>query len=224
MNYLDIGALVVVALCAFNGYNRGLIRTLYGFVSFFVAMVLARVFYPYVAEFLRNSAVFATIQNGIKSGLNLESHVTEHANLRQAEIIDGLPIPMPQQLRTILHERVDVDVNGILRVDLIENYISEFFANIAINGIAMFAVFIIVIALLSTVGHFVNIVGKLPVIRTFNQGGGLLLGVLMGAGISWVCIIVLSLFFATSNPQLFELLQESFFARIVLDSMFSSVV
>jgi len=224
MNYLDIGVLVLVALCAFAGYRQGLVRTVYRLASFFIALILANILYPHVADFLRGSVIFTSIQNSIKRGLNLESFVTEHATMRQAEIIDSLPIPMPAQLRELLHARVESDISGILRVDTIEEYISAFFADIAINGIAIVAVFLLVLIILSIAGGLINIVGKLPIIRTFNNWGGFAFGIIMGAGISWISIIVISMFFATSaNPEFYDLLQNSFFARIVLDSMLTTV-
>jgi uncharacterized membrane protein required for colicin V production len=222
VNYIDLAIIILVALCAFAGYRQGLIRTVYRLVSFFIALFLANALYPHIARLMRDSFIFTGIQNSIKTGLNLEGFVTEYAAEQQASIIDTLPLPAA--LRVMLQNNFSPDVHGILRVETIEDYISAFFANIAINGIAIVGVFLFVLVFLTAVGAVLDIIGKLPVIRTFNNWGGLIFGCIMGAGISWISVIVLSMFFATStNPEFYELLQGSFFASRVLDSMLPSL-
>ncbi|MCL2577209.1 MAG: CvpA family protein [Defluviitaleaceae bacterium] len=216
MNILDICVLVLVALCAFAGYQQGLIRTVYRLVSFFIAVFLANMLYPYVAQFLRGTLVFSGIQDSVKSGLDLGGFVSEYSTEWQNEVFESLPLST--QIRSFLFSHFEPDVHGILRIDTIEEYISLFFANIAINGIAIIVVFFLVIIILSVIGIAIDIVGKLPVIKTFNNLGGFIVGVVIGAGISWICIVVLSMVFATSaNEEIFELIQDSFIVSRVTD-------
>lgn len=222
MNFLDIAVLILIAFCAFSGYRRGLIRTVYRLASFVLAGILANVFYPYVARFLRGTAIFDAIQGGIKTRLNLGEFVAEYAAGHQ-EIIDTLPIPAG--LRGLLNTQFDENVHGILRVDTIEEYVSAFFSNIAINGIALVLVFLLVFIGLSIVGKLLDIVGKLPVIRTFNNYGGLAVGILLGVGITWISIVAMSMFFATSaNPGMYDLLQNSAIAGRIMNSMMPRLV
>jgi uncharacterized membrane protein required for colicin V production len=222
VNYIDLGILILVASCALFGYQQGLIRTVYRLASFFISLILARILYPHVAKILSGTVLYDIIQESVKSGLNLENFVAEYATGMQTEIIDALPLPA--QLRGLLHAQFSPDVHGILQVETIEDYISAFFANIAINGIAIVAVFLLIIIILSVVGAVLDVVGKLPVIKTFNNYGGLIFGIIMGAGISWIAIIAMSLLFTTANPEFYEILQNSFIARRVLDSMIPHLV
>ncbi|MDR0273470.1 MAG: CvpA family protein [Clostridiales bacterium] len=218
MNVLDIGVLVLVALCALAGYRQGLIRTVYRLVSFFVSMLLAYVLYPIVAGILRTTPLFGTIADSVKGSLNLRNFVDEHAAKSQAEIIESLPVPA--QLRTMLNENITPDYGEILQVEAMENYISEFFANIAINGIAIILVFMLVGIALGVVGALIDIVGKLPVIRTFNDIGGLAAGIVMGVGISFFTIVIMSMFFVTgASGEMAVLLEESLIAKIVMNSV-----
>ncbi|MCL2197856.1 MAG: CvpA family protein [Defluviitaleaceae bacterium] len=218
MNYLDIGVLVLVALCALAGYRRGLIRTVYGLVSFFLAIALANMLFPYAAAFLRETVIFDVLQESIKTGLNLEGFVTQYAAGRQADIIESLPIPAA--FRGLLHAQFEADMHGVLQFDTIEDYVSAFFANIAVNGIAIVLVFILSLLILSVFGAVLDIVGRLPVINTFNRLGGFVFGILMGAGISWLVIVVLSMFFATStNAEIYDLMINSVFAGGVFERM-----
>ncbi|MCL1863410.1 MAG: CvpA family protein [Defluviitaleaceae bacterium] len=216
MNYLDIGVLVLVILCALAGYRRGLIRTVYGLVSFFLAIFLANLLFPYAAAFLRETFVFDALQDSIKTGLNLEGFVTQYTAGRQADIIESLPIPAA--FRGLLHAQFEADMHGILRFDTIEDYVSAFFANIAVNGIALVLVFMVAMVLLSVIGGVLDIVGRLPVINTFNRLGGLAFGVLLGVGISWLVMVVLSMFLATStNADVYDLIMDSVFGSRVFE-------
>ncbi|MCL1843499.1 MAG: CvpA family protein [Defluviitaleaceae bacterium] len=219
MNTLDIVVLVLIALCALAGYRQGLVRTVYRLASFFIAVFLAQRLFPYVARMLRGTRLYETIQESIKSGLNLEGFVADYAAAgRSGEIIEALPLPI--NMRNLLQERFVEGVHGVLQVDTVEAYISGFFANIAINGIAMVLVFLLVLIILAIAGMALDIVHLLPVISTFNRIGGLGVGILLGVGIAWISIVVMSMFFATSaNPEVYDLLHNSFSARLVLSSV-----
>jgi uncharacterized membrane protein required for colicin V production len=216
VNILDFAVIALVALCAIAGYRKGLILTVYRLVSLFIAIFLAHTLYPYVARFLRESALFYGIQSAVKSGMNIGGFVTEYAPEWQREILEGLPLPAT--LRGLLHTHVEPDFHRILRVDTLEQYVSAFFANIAINGIAILAVFVLVIIILQIIGVALDIVGKLPIIGTLNNFGGLAFGAIMGVGIAWLCIVVLSMFFAT-NPEIGELVEGSLIVNRVTDSV-----
>jgi len=223
MNLIDLGVLILVALCAFAGYKRGLIRTVYRLVSFFIAMFLANQLYGPVARLLRNTSLFPTIQNSIKNALNLENVTMEHTANRSFEIIESLPLP--ENLREMLHNNNNTNMHELLQVGTIEDYISGFFANMVINGIAIVAVFLLVFVGLSIAGVALDIVSKLPIINTFNRAGGLIFGLLLGGVITWISLVIMSLLFASGqNVEMFEMMQGSFVARWVLDSMMPQLI
>jgi len=221
MNVLDLAVLALVALCAFAGFRRGLIRTVYRLVSFFIAIFLATRLYAPVARLLRDSPLYTSIQNSIARALNLEGVVGNlggQAMARPMEVIDSLPLPL--SMRERLHTYNTPDMYELLRVGTIEDYISGFFANMAINGIAIVAVFILVLLILSIAGAALDIVAKLPVINTFNNLGGLAVGLALGVALAWIAIVVMTMFFATgANANMYELMEGSLFTRWVMDSM-----
>ena len=219
MNALDIGILVIVALCAWGGYRRGLIHTVYRLVSFFAALFLAYQLYPHVADFLRDTAVFTTIRDGIARAMNLETVFNEHAVARGAEIIDTLPLPAA--LRVLLHSHNTPDMYAFLQVATVEEYISGFFANMIINGFALLIVFMLAMFALALVGSLLDIVSMLPVVRTLNRAGGLALGLVMGFVIVWVSLVIMTMLLATGAHQtVYELLQDSFIASWIFESEF----
>lgn len=219
MSVLDIGILVILALCAWGGYRRGLIRTVYRLVSFFAALFISYMMYPHVARFLRDTAVFTTIRDGISSAMNLEGVFYEHAVGRGAELIDGLPIPAA--LQNLLHSHNTADMYAFLQVATVEEYIASFFANMAINALSLVLVFVGAMILLSIVGYVLDVIGMLPVIRTINHIGGLLLGLVMGAILVWLALVVVAFMFATgAHETVYGLLQDSIVARWLFENEF----
>ena len=216
MSALDIGIFVVITLCSWIGFRNGLIRTIFRFVSFFLAIFLASQLYPYVARFLRDTVVFEGIRNSISSGLNLEVLVRDHFVARQSELIDALPLPAV--IRQLLHDNNTPNMYELLQVYTIEDYISSFFATIAINGIAMVTVFLIIFIGFCIAGVLLDVVDRLPIIGTLNGLGGLVIGILIGAVVVWVALTVLTMVFAMSgNQAIGDLLDASVAATWLMD-------
>ena len=224
MNTIDLIILVIIAVCAFAGFRKGLVRTVYRFVSFILALFLASRLYPVIARFLRNSALYINLRERIAGATNIEGVFRENAPspdipeaLRNNEIINSLPLP--QSLRDMLYEGNTPDMFELLRVNTIEEYISGFFANIVINVISLVVVFILVLLILHFVGKALKIIDYIPVINSFNRVGGLLAGALIGAGIVWLGVTLLMMFFSVgANEGLYGMIQGSFVTSWLVDN------
>lgn len=217
MNLIDIAIFVILGLCAWGGFRRGLIRTVYRLVSFFVALFLAHQLYPHGAAFLRSTALFPAIRNSIARAMNFESVFNEH--IVGVGLIDQLPLP--DALRALLHANNTPDMFALLQVATVEEYIAGFFANIVVNAMALLAVFILVMIGLSIAGYALDIVAMLPVISTLNRAGGLALGLVMGMILVWVGVLVMTIFFATgTHPDMYDLMQGSVVTRWIFENEF----
>jgi len=215
MNALDIIILGVIVLFGFIGYRKGLVRTVYRVVSLFVALFVARMLYPHVARMLNQTTIFPRIQESIANTLNLEGVVNEHTAQRGEEIISALPLPY--MFQSLLHYNNRPDVFAILQVGTIEDYITGFFANMIVNGIAMFIVFVLVLIVLSFIGNLLDIVSMLPVISTMNRAGGLAIGLAMGVAVAWIGIVAFMLFGTGVYPNIYTMLEESVIAQWMLE-------
>ena len=215
MNNLDIAIIAVLALCALSGYYRGFVHTVYRLGSLFLAIFLAVRLYPPVARFLRGSFIYENIRDRIISAANFESVFRENAPspgigeaVRNNNIINALPLPY--QLRQALHNYNTPDMYEILRVRTVEEFIAGFFANIVINVISLLVVFLLVMLILRIVGKALKIVDRLPVIASVNRIGGLVAGALIGVGVVWLGLTVLTMFFSTGgNATIYGLMQGS---------------
>ena len=205
---LDLIIIGTLLLFMYLGYRRGFIRTVFSLVSFALSIILAAYLYPIVAEWLRGTPVFTALKGYIIRTMGLEEVVHIHT----IELIGSLPVP--DLLRRSLLTHYDrPNMFELLNVYTIEEYIAGFFAGMAINIIAMALVFIIVRLILGVISGMLDVVGRLPVIRTFNRGGGLILGLVQGVIIIWIGLALMNLFFLDpTQPELMRLLEESLVA------------
>jgi len=214
MNALDIGMLVILGFFAIIGYRRGLVLTVYRFVSFFAALFLAVRLHPFVARVLRDSFVYDGIRGRIAESANIEAAFSEHipipglgVAIQERNKINTLPLP--GSLREMLYNNNTPDVRDILRVGTLEDFVSGFLANIAVNAISLIIVFVLVLLILKLVGMVLHIVDKLPVISTANRFGGFAVGALLGAGVVWIGLAVITIFFSGGNETVYGLVQGS---------------
>ena len=178
MNALDFAIIGIVVLSAYFGYKKGLIRTVYRLVSFFVAIFIARQFYPYVARALRQTALFPALKDRIATSLNFEEHV----------IFDNLPIP--RFLQSILYNNNTPDTFELLQVATMEDYVASFLANMIFGGVAALAVFVLALIALAVIGYALDLVSKLPVINFVNRTCGLIFGFAISIAVIWLCLAV----------------------------------
>ena len=224
MNALDISMIAILIFFAIIGYRRGLVHTVYRFISFFAALFLAIRLHPYVSQFLRDSFIYEGIRDLIAGSNNFEAAFREYAPapgigtaIRERDAINALPVP--QALRDLLYNNNTPAMRDILRVGNLEEFIAGFLANIVINVISLLVVFILVLLILKFLGKALRIVDKLPVVSSVNRLGGFLAGALIGAGVVWLCLVAVTLFFATGGNQVvYGLVQGSTVTGWLLDN------
>ena len=215
LNALDVIILAVVMLCTIVGYNKGLIRTVYRLISFVIALFIAYQIYPYVARILRQTFLFPTLQRGIASFMNLEPRIVGYATPQGAEMIDSLPIPAI--LQALLHSFNTPEMFDTLNVATMEEYISGFFANIAVNGLAIVLVFVVTLIALFIIGAMLDIVSKLPIINTINRIGGAAFGIVVSGAAIWLGLVVAVLFVTSDTPVVYNALDGSWIAGLLLE-------
>jgi len=184
-------------------------------VSLFISLFLAIRLYPFVARFLRDSFIFESLRDRIISAANFEAVFRENLpspgigeSMRNNNIINALP--MPQGLRDTLHNYNTPDMYELLRVRTVEEFIAGFFANIVINVLAMLLVFAIVMVIMRLIGKMLNLVDRVAVVSLINRIGGLAAGALIGAGIAWLGLTIITMFMSIGGSgSLYGLMQGS---------------
>jgi len=203
-----------MAGCIAGGAWRGFIRTVLGFASFILAIFLTNLLYPSVGRFLRGiEGLYTSMQTSIGRMLNLDGLIEQHVGETYNQIIERLPLPAVLQ-NSLIQGYNDEAVTNALSATGIADYISGFLAGIAINIISIIIVFVIVFLAIIFLGRALNLIAKLPVIRTLNKLLGAAIGAVWGLLLSWLVLgLVVIYFAASSNTDMQALLDTSIIAQ-----------
>jgi len=214
LNILDIIVILIMAGCIISGAMRGFIRTVLGFASFIIAIFLTNLLYPHVGRFLRGiDGLYTSMSTSISRMLGLESFLEERVGATYNQIISDLPLPAV--LRNSLAESYsDTSVANALNATGIDEYISGFLAGLAINVISFVIVLILVFFGIVFLTRALNLIAKLPIIRSLNKLLGGAVGAIWGLLLTWLVLAVVVIYFSTStNADMYTLLEASAIAR-----------
>ena len=179
---IDIILVLIVAFSAFLGYKKGLVELGAKFFAGIIAIVITLIIYKPVGNIvIKNTSIDEKIENTI---LEKTTNVIDE----NSKISDNKYIQ-------------DASDNAVSQVK--EEVIPEQARNIAVNVVYVATALILFIVskiVLSIVISLANAVASLPILKQFNEIGGLLYGLVRGAIISLVLILVIGTI-AKLNPN-----------------------
>lgn len=179
---IDIILVLIVALSAFLGYKKGLVELGAKLFAGIIAIVITLIIYKPVGNIvIKNTSIDEKIENTI---LEKTTNVIDE----NSKISDNKYIQ-------------DASDNAVSQVK--EEVLPEQARNIAVNVVYVataLILFIISKIVLSIVISLANAVASLPILKQFNEIGGFLYGLVRGAIISFVLILVIGTV-AKLNPN-----------------------
>ena len=179
---IDIILVLIVALSAFLGYKKGLVELGAKLFAGIIAIVITLIIYKPVGNIvIKNTSIDEKIENTI---LEKTTNVIDE----NSKISDNKYIQ-------------DASDNAVSQVK--EEVLPEQARNIAVNVVYVataLILFIISKIVLSIVISLANAVASLPILKQFNEIGGFLYGLVRGAIISFVLILVIGTI-AKLNPN-----------------------
>ena len=217
MNILDLLVIGLIALCITIGAWRGFVRTVLGFANFIIAIILTNMLYPYMGRFLRGiDGFYGALTLTIRDTMGLDAAIYEaavEAGGRAAESQFINDMPLPGFLREVLLENNNTIIRAAIGATNFTEYVAGFLAGIVINIISMVIVFILIYTGLMLLTGMLNILTKLPVIRTLNKLLGAAIGAIWGLLLTWLVLGVVVIYFsANSGADVAQMLEESVIA------------
>ena len=167
---IDIIFIAIILLSAFLGYKKGLVNMASKLFAGILAIIITLILYQPVSN--------AIIKN----------------------------TPLQTKIENIIIEKTQTEnqeENSNVINELSQNMIEEQAKNISINvvhAITMIGIFLLVKIILSIVFALINGIANLPILKQFNEVGGIAYGLVRGAIISVICIALLGVY-AKINPQ-----------------------
>lgn len=169
---IDLIIVLIMLLFIFLGYKRGLVKVAFKLCTFFIAIIVAFVFYKPVAKLvIANTNIDETIETAITRKI-LPEGATETQE-----------VDLSQDLPSIILKNSSDTVQSI----------SKSFTNTIIETSCLLLIFIIVKIVLKFVTALADLIAKLPILKQFNKLGGTLYGIIEGLFIVFLGFAIISL-------------------------------
>lgn len=201
MSWLLFVFLIIFAVCAVEGWRKGLIRTAVSMVFILLVLGVAGWLNPYISDYIRaNTDWQEKIKESCRETILVGIDTQEILDLEgQIDFIEGLPLP--QTMKKQLIQNNNTDTYQKMVVDGFVDYLTEYIAYGIVNGIAFVAAYIIAVIILKLILYALDILVQLPVIGIANKLGGMVLGALQGILWIWIVMLIITLICNTGVGQ-----------------------
>lgn len=193
----DLIIIIIIAVCTFVGYKRGLIKVAIKLLSFIIAIIIALTLYKPTANYIiQNTEIDDNIQNAITEKILPEGATEED----EVEITTNIPEMILEGA-----ENTVKSISATLTAKLIEI-------------LSLIAIFIITKIILRVITLISNLIEKIPVIKQFNKAGGTIYGIIQGFLVCFTILAVISLISPFINQSYIEMINNSFLASKLYDN------
>lgn len=165
---IDISIIIIILLCIFIGYRKGLIKVAIRFIAFIIAIVLAVLLYRPIANQVMinteldekiNETIYTKIKDIDFSNITEEEkNKNEIIKIAEKYIADGLEKGTENTAK----------------------YIAENLTVTIVQAIVFIALLIALRIALIILNLLADVIGNLPIIKQFNKSGGIIYGIIEG--------------------------------------------
>lgn len=180
---IDLIIVAILGISIFFGYKNGLTKCVIKILSFFIALVVAAVFFKPVSNFIIDKTLIdekieEAVVNIVKDDIEENGEVKEDTNL-------------PETMVEYINESIENTVNETKQN--VVNTAAEGIAVASINVIVAILLFIVTRIALIFVSALSKIITDLPIIKQFDKAGGIIYGAAKALIIILVIFAVISL-------------------------------
>ena len=191
---IDLIVVAIVVLSAILGYKKGLVKLGAKLFAGIIAIILTFALYKPVANFIfENTNLRQDIEKAILEKTN--SIVENSENNAQKMVNETINNKvMPEQAKEISKNAVYV-----------------------LSGIGLYIVLKII---LSIVFSLLNVIANLPILKQFNETGGLLYGILRGLLIVCIALLLTNVYIKTTpNTDLDEKIEHTYITKFIYSNI-----
>ena len=188
-NIADVIVVGILVLAGFIGYKKGFVKTGFGFLSFFIALIITFMFYKPVMELIRENT-------GFEAWLTEYLYQIDVAKEKSDEVSDKEEINSSSTGEEYIHNLPTTIVELIGLDEIKENaktMIIQKIVNFALKLLAIVVVYLVARMLLLIIALVLDLIAKLPILKQFNETLGLITGVLLGVIRIYALFMVMTL-------------------------------
>lgn len=196
---LDIVLIAIIALNVFICYKKGLVKLAVGLIAVVAAIILALVFYKPVSNLIiENTELDENIEKAIIN--NFTSETQEEQEVRYVSVLDYLQKYVDDAVNKTQTEIV-TQTAGMMAVKII---------NVAV----LIGIFLLVRVVLLLLTFISDIITSLPILKQFNDVGGVLYGAIKALLIIYIILtIVFFIMCYTSNSTIADAINSSYVTK-----------
>jgi len=200
---LDIILVAIIALNIFICYKKGLVKLAVGLIAVAAAIILALILYKPVSNLIiENTEIDENIEQAIIN--NFSGDTQENEEVRYVSVLDYLQKYVDDAVNKTQTEIV-TQTAGMMAVKII-------------NVVVLIGIFIIVRAVLVLLTFISDIITSLPILKQFNEVGGILYGAIKALLIIYVVLAIVFLIICyTNNSTISEAINSSYITRFFYD-------
>lgn len=212
LNWLLIGVLALILLCAWNGYRRGFIRLFVSFAFIILALFLVRMATPYCSSFLEKyTPVYSSVRDSCME--IFQEDAGEYDAQKKTDQVRAIENSrLPEGLKKALIENNHADIYDLFQVTGFDEYVGTYMAKTITNIIAFVLAFLLIYIVMKIILFSLDILSHLPILHGINKMAGLLLGLAQSVILVWIVFLIITVFASgETGRQLFGMINESRF-------------
>lgn len=201
---LDIAIIAIVALSIFLGYKKGLVKVAVKLCAFLIAVIVSLVFYNPVSNMIIDNTQLDE---------KIESVIIENGT---KEIEQG----DEEEQKNILENMKGYVENTVAQTqnEIVKNAAKEISIRL-INILAIVALFIATRVLLILLVLISDLITSIPIIKQFNEIGGILYGAIRGLAIIYVILAIVFLITSiTANNSIIQMINSSYITQFMYNN------
>ncbi len=182
--FFDIAVIAILALSIFLGYKQGLIGVIFKIVAFIIAILITLILYKPVANLIIQNTTWddkieATIYEKL-SGTNIE----------EGQKLEKEQTELPGMVVNYINDGIETTVKQAK--DNVAEMVAKNLTTSIIQIITMLVIFTVTRLLLLFAKVLLETLSELPIVKQFNEIGGLLYGILRGLVILYAILALAS--------------------------------
>ncbi|MCI9017201.1 MAG: hypothetical protein HFJ53_08615 [Clostridia bacterium] len=181
---IDLIILGIIVLSVFLGYKKGLIGVAFKVLSFIIAIIITLLlFKPISNVIINNTQIDESIQNTIEEKL-IGEKIEENGEIRQETT--SVPNIIVDYINSLAKDSINNSKQTIIKA------VSRDLTINIINILVMISLFIISRILLIFAKVLLEAVSELPLVKQFNEIGGIIYGLVSGIFIIYLIFALIS--------------------------------
>lgn len=189
MNFLiDIFLVLFILILAYYNYKKGLIKVVFKIFSFLIAIVISFILFKPVSYFIINMTPLDENINSYVYNI-VDSHIG--ANDKENNETDNINSSLPSAVTSYIDKTIE-NTKSTIQND-IATEVTKNISSTIINILSFIIVYILARIILIFVNFVSDKISELPVIKQFNELGGLIYGILQSFLIIFIVLSIVSI-------------------------------